>query len=156
MKRANLITHDPSPTDWEALVRSFPPEWPEDDLRTRISAQNKLARRCVVALDDDPTGTQTVHDIWVLTVYDQASITAALQDGEPALYLLTNTRSMPAGQAQALVRAAAANLIAAARSVRPSPRPGRAASMASAWFRRSPRAGATPPATSIGCAPASV
>jgi uncharacterized protein YgbK (DUF1537 family) len=105
---------DPLPVDWDSLIQDFPPIWPVDDLRARIAAQNKQSRRCVVALDDDPTGTQTVHNVWVLTVYDLDSLVVALQDEEPALYVLTNTRSLPAEQAQAVVRSAAINLIEAA------------------------------------------
>ena len=105
------------PIEWETLIQDLPSLWPENDLRKHIAAQNKFARRCVVAMDDDPTGTQTVHDIWVLTVYDIKSLTEALQDEEPALYILTNSRSLTTERAQEVIRSAATNLIEAARLV---------------------------------------
>ncbi|WP_172892347.1 four-carbon acid sugar kinase family protein [Micromonospora coxensis] len=53
------------------------------------------AQRCtVVVLDDDPTGTQTAHGVPVLTRWDVDTIAAELAAGPPALYLLTNSRSL--------------------------------------------------------------
>jgi uncharacterized protein YgbK (DUF1537 family) len=101
--------------EWDKFISSFPADWPQEDLRSQIAANNRLTRRCVVALDDDPTGTQTVHDIWVLTVYDQDSLIAALKDNEPALYILTNTRSLPQARAQEVIGAATRNLLQAAK-----------------------------------------
>jgi uncharacterized protein YgbK (DUF1537 family) len=42
-------------------------------------------------------------------------LTAALRDDEPAIYILTNSRSLPAAEAQELVGAATRNLIQAAK-----------------------------------------
>jgi len=50
----------------DAMLHSLPPEWPEDhvlDIQTLKESNSKI----LVVLDDDPTGTQTVHDIEVLT-----------------------------------------------------------------------------------------
>jgi hypothetical protein len=52
--------------DRDALLATLPPEWPKDlfpEIRERVQAPGKK----VVVLDDDPTGTQTVHHLWVLT-----------------------------------------------------------------------------------------
>ena len=64
-------------------------------------------------LDDDPTGTQTVHDIYVLTEWSVEALTAELQTDAPAFYILTNSRSLPLAEAQALNREIARNLVAA-------------------------------------------
>jgi uncharacterized protein YgbK (DUF1537 family) len=107
---------DIQPIDKEILLRGLPPVWEDNSLRQKIAEHNKQTRRCVVALDDDPTGTQTVHDIWVLTRWEVSDIRAALADGEPALYILTNSRSMPLHAAMAINREIAANLAEAARA----------------------------------------
>jgi len=72
------------------------------------------SRRKLVVLDDDPTGTQTMHGVDVLADWSVPSLAAALSDPRPCFYVLTNTRSLPAPDAAALVRAVAANLSAAA------------------------------------------
>src|SRR5262245_44290262 len=51
------------------------------------------ARR-VVFLDDDPTGTQTVRDLPVLTRWTFDDITWAMQQATPGFFVLTNTRSL--------------------------------------------------------------
>lgn len=48
-------------------------------------------RLCVV--DDDPTGTQTVHGLPVYTAWDQDALREALTDMPPTFYLSTNARS---------------------------------------------------------------
>lgn len=50
----------------DALLHSLPQEWPQDhviDIQKLKESNSKI----LVVLDDDPTGTQTVHDIEVLT-----------------------------------------------------------------------------------------
>jgi uncharacterized protein YgbK (DUF1537 family) len=100
------------------LLAHLPPLWPDETLRQQIARNNHEKQRCVIALDDDPTGTQTVHDIWVLTRWDVSDLRLALADGEPALYILTNSRSMPLVEAQQLNRDVAANLVQAAQAER--------------------------------------
>jgi hypothetical protein len=50
----------------EDLLRDLPPEWPQE-LLPLIREQVKASGRKIVVLDDDPTGTQTVHNTPVLT-----------------------------------------------------------------------------------------
>jgi uncharacterized protein YgbK (DUF1537 family) len=69
-----------------------------------------------VVLDDDPTGTQSVADLPVLTSWTVEDITWALGQGHPAFYILTNTRSLPEDDAAARNREIAANALAAART----------------------------------------
>jgi len=71
--------------------------------------------RKVAVLDDDPTGTQTVHDLWVVTDWTPAALRPVLADETPVFYVLTNSRSLPEGRAVALNREIAANLAAAAQ-----------------------------------------
>lgn len=48
----------------------------------------------LIVLDDDPTGTQSVAGIPVLTRWERSDLDAALRTGASAVYVLTNTRSL--------------------------------------------------------------
>jgi len=109
--------NEPQPVLFEDMIKQLPSPWQDGMLRRKIYEGNKESGRCIVALDDDPTGTQTVHDIWVLTSWDDESIRSALLDYEPALYFLTNSRSMPCANAQALNREIVTNLLRVAQQV---------------------------------------
>ena len=104
-----------SPKNKEVMLSNLPSIWPDDTLRDQIAQYVKKTNTCVVALDDDPTGTQTVQDIWVVTQWEVELLRSVLADGEPALYILTNSRSMPLSQAKSLNREIATNLVVAAR-----------------------------------------
>lgn len=84
---------------------ALPPEWPKPQ-RTRLEARLEAAlaqsRRKVVVLDDDPTGTQTVHGVEVLVRWDVSDLRRALAGTARTFYILTNSRSLPASQAKAL------------------------------------------------------
>jgi uncharacterized protein YgbK (DUF1537 family) len=54
----------------------------------------------IFVLDDDPTGTQTVHDVHVLTSWKSEDIKKALTYPEIITYVSTNTRSMDTEQAK--------------------------------------------------------
>jgi uncharacterized protein YgbK (DUF1537 family) len=84
-----------------ALFAALPPEWAED-LLPAVQQKVQASGRTVLVLDDDPTGTQTVHNIPVLTEWGPERLQAELNGGWPAIYLLTNSRSLPQQQAQAL------------------------------------------------------
>jgi len=74
--------------------------------------------RRVVVLDDDPTGTQTVTDVPVVTQWTGDDLRWALAQPTTALFVLTNSRSMPAAQAAAVTAQIMANLAAAAADLR--------------------------------------
>ena len=107
---------EPEPVLKAEYLSKLPPVWPDETLRGQIKVRNSQARRCIVALDDDPTGTQTVHDVWVLACWEVSDLRAALSDAEPVLYILTNSRSMPLDEAQRINREIAANLVKAAKA----------------------------------------
>ena len=100
-----------------ALFASLPPEWP-GDLMPAIRQAVAVSGRKVVVLDDDPTGTQTVHDIPVWTEWSVESLRAELANDFPAFFILTNSRSLPAAEAGELNREIARNLADAAVSDR--------------------------------------
>jgi uncharacterized protein YgbK (DUF1537 family) len=93
----------------EELLNALPAEWPED-LLPAIQEQVKKTGQKVVVLDDDPTGTQTVHDVTVLTTWPEEALVQALQEDEPVVYILTNSRSLPLSEAQAMNREISSHL----------------------------------------------
>ena len=64
----------------------------------------------IIVLDDDPTGSQTVHSCLLLTRWDVATLKQGLQDAAPLFFILTNTRGMSAAQAEQLTRKVCKNL----------------------------------------------
>lgn len=52
----------------------------------------------IIVLDDDPTGTQTVHDISVYTDWSFESIKNGFKEGNNLFYVLTNSRSFSVSQ----------------------------------------------------------
>ena len=101
--------------DKTALLDLLPAEWP-DDLLPEIREKVKAGGRKVVVLDDDPTGTQTVHGILVLTEWSVESLQAELLAGAPAFYVLTNSRALPGDEAAALYAEIGRNLRAASQA----------------------------------------
>jgi uncharacterized protein YgbK (DUF1537 family) len=93
---------------------ALPPEWPEDPMPAVRAALTRSRRRLVV-LDDDPTGTQTVYDLPVLTSWQVEALAQEFAAGTPVFYVLTNSRSLPSAPAAALMREIAGNLREAAR-----------------------------------------
>ena len=102
----------------DQTLGSLPPEWGQT-LLPAIHARVESTRRKVVVLDDDPTGTQTVHNVDVLTKWSLPLLEDALRSPETVVYLLTNSRSLPPRQARDLTREIATNLIAAREFHRP-------------------------------------
>jgi uncharacterized protein YgbK (DUF1537 family) len=74
-----------------------------------IRSGTKLA-----VIDDDPTGTQTVHGVQVFMDWSVASFRGALSRPEPLFFVSTNSRSLPRAEAEALAREVSGNLRAAA------------------------------------------
>lgn len=100
--------------DKSTTLAALPPEWPADLLPQIRQQAQQLARKLVV-LDDDPTGTQTVYDIPVLTEWSVESLAKELLAPEPVFYILTNSRSLPLPAAQALNAEIGRNLMAASQ-----------------------------------------
>jgi uncharacterized protein YgbK (DUF1537 family) len=93
---------------------SLPDAWP-GDLRPQIQAMDNAGKRKVVVLDDDPTGTQTVHGIPVLTDWSVETLEAQLSNDLPAFFILTNSRSFTLEVAQSINAEIGRNLNQAAR-----------------------------------------
>src|SRR6056300_886376 len=97
----------------QTLFDTLPPPW-EGDLLNNHSAQPNTQNHKLVVLDDDPTGTQTVHQIPVLTEWNVNQLKEEFANDLPCFYLLTNSRSLPTEEAKQLTREIARNLNQAA------------------------------------------
>ncbi len=64
----------------------------------------------IIVLDDDPTGSQTVHSCLLLLQWDVETLVLGLQDDSPIMFVLTNTRALPPDQADAVTREVCRNL----------------------------------------------
>ncbi|KAJ6340406.1 hypothetical protein OIU77_008210 [Salix suchowensis] len=100
----------------EVVLQSLPPEWPLDPIDD-IHRLNQSNSKTLVVLDDDPTGTQTVHDIEVLTEWSVESLVEKLRKKPKCFFILTNSRSLSSEKASALIKDICGNLSVAAKSV---------------------------------------
>ena len=98
-----------------ALGQSLPPPIDDPGLEERVQAAVADSGRKVVALDDDPTGVQTVHGVGVLAGWDAEALNAELRNVEPLFFILTNSRALPEARAVALNREIAGSLLEASR-----------------------------------------
>jgi uncharacterized protein YgbK (DUF1537 family) len=64
----------------------------------------------IIVLDDDPTGSQTVHSCLLLTKWDVETLRIGLADPSPIMFVLTNTRSLTPEDATAVTREVCRNL----------------------------------------------
>ncbi|QVL48463.1 MAG: four-carbon acid sugar kinase family protein [Thiocapsa sp.] len=67
----------------------------------------------IIVIDDDPTGSQTVHGCLLLTRWDPQTLIEAFDDVSPLFFVLSNTRGMDAAEATRVTREICVNLRAA-------------------------------------------
>ena len=84
------------------LLAHLPPEPDEASLFSEIRQAVARSKRKLVVIDDDPTGTQTVHNVELLTTWDRSLLAEALRADSQLFYILTNSRSMPQSDAARL------------------------------------------------------
>ena len=72
----------------------------------------------IIVIDDDPTGSQTVHSCLLLTRWDVDTLKQGLQDEAPLFFILSNTRAMEAQHAAEVTRTICQNLKQALESLR--------------------------------------
>jgi uncharacterized protein YgbK (DUF1537 family) len=93
----------------ESLHASLPPN-ERPDLTAEITGLIQKVDPKLIVLDDDPTGTQTVHDIPIVTKWTIEHLSRELTDSSPVSYVLTNSRSLDASATVALHREICSNL----------------------------------------------
>jgi uncharacterized protein YgbK (DUF1537 family) len=64
----------------------------------------------IIVLDDDPTGSQTVHSCLLLMRWDVETLRIGLADAPPIFFVLTNTRALTPEKAAAVTREVCHNL----------------------------------------------
>ncbi|KAL9237723.1 hypothetical protein vseg_012239 [Gypsophila vaccaria] len=98
----------------EQVLKSLLPEWsadPTDDIVNLCESNTKP----LVVLDDDPTGTQTVHDVEVLTEWSIESLSEQFRKKPKCFFILTNSRALSPDKASALMVDICSNLKTAAK-----------------------------------------
>ena len=71
------------------------------DSRKLIREANAQAETWVIVLDDDPTGSQSVHDTPVLTRWDEPDLNWAFDQPGNGFFILTNSRGLNDAEARA-------------------------------------------------------
>lgn len=71
----------------------------------------------IIVLDDDPTGSQTVHSCLLLMKWDLETLRLGLTDESPIFFILTNTRALTKEKAATLTREVCQNLKEAIKTV---------------------------------------
>ncbi|MFC3809521.1 four-carbon acid sugar kinase family protein [Lacihabitans lacunae] len=56
--------------------------------------------KTIIVLDDDPTGTQTVHGVPVITNWEKTTIETEYENKTPLFYILTNSRALVTAEAE--------------------------------------------------------
>lgn len=95
-------------SDLDALVHATSPHKDEIEALWRSSCAE--AASTVVVLDDDPTGTQTVHDVPVYANWDFSTLDDAFRAGDKMFFVLTNSRSFSEEKTTQVHREIAENL----------------------------------------------
>lgn len=100
------------------VLAAYPAEVriPAELVASTLAASNAETPRVLVVLDDDPTGTQSVADLPVLTRWEVEDFIWAFAQAKPAVYVLTNTRSLDPAEAAARNEEVVRNALAAAGS----------------------------------------
>lgn len=103
---------------YEELLALYPPSpsVTADDVRTAIKARQHPDPVFIV-LDDDPTGTQSVTDLPVLMAWDVEDFQWALAEQAPAIYVMTNSRSLDPHEARRITIEAVTNALSAAQDL---------------------------------------
>ena len=102
---------------FDDLLTGYPPPVETTAQQVREAAAARGKARVLIVLDDDPTGTQSVSDLPVLTDWSVESLVWALREQRPAVYVMTNSRSLDPEQAEARNREVARAAFAAADEV---------------------------------------
>ncbi len=82
-----------------------------DKIDVLLAEEITKSPRKIIVLDDDPTGVQTVHDVFVFTDWSVDSIRKGFAGQEKVFFLLTNSRGMTEQQSRDAHREIALNIM---------------------------------------------
>ena len=85
-----------------AALSRLPPPMRIPGARGTIRSSLEKSGTKLIVIDDDPTGTQTVHGVRVYLDWSESTLAAAFRREDPVFYVSTNSRSLPEAQAAAL------------------------------------------------------
>lgn len=105
---------EPAPIEKTTALARLGPEYPKTSLAQFHTVPRNHAK--VVVLDDDPTGTQTVHQVNVVIQWSKEVLSAQLTAPEPAFYILTNSRALPEPEAVQLTHQVMSDLCVASKT----------------------------------------
>ena len=97
----------------EALSRYAP--YNRAAVKSMLEKMLEKRKAKVIVLDDDPTGIQTVHDIYVYTDWTIESFRAGFAAPQSMFFILTNSRGMSSEETEREHRAMARNIAQAAK-----------------------------------------
>jgi uncharacterized protein YgbK (DUF1537 family) len=109
------LSEPQSPIDFVSRLAALAPIYPDDGLLAKIQHATNRLRNKIVVLDDDPTGSQAMRDVYVLTEWTVETLERELREPRPLFFMLTNTRSMSTAQAIAFQKDSADKLREASR-----------------------------------------
>ena len=82
----------------------------EADINAVLAKERASFHKKIIVLDDDPTGTQTVHNVFVYTDWEEATLLEAFRAPEQLFYILTNSRSFSAENTEKVHKEIAENI----------------------------------------------
>lgn len=95
------------------VLALFPPQ-DHKEVWERLGQELRQLNHKIVVLDDDPTGVQTVHGIYVYTNWSKESLREAFEDSRNLFFILTNSRGLTAGETETLHEEIAENIASVA------------------------------------------
>ena len=97
------------------LTQNLPPARTVAEARAEIAKQLTESRTQLVVVDDDPTGTQTVHGVRVYMDWSHETLRQALTSGNTASFISANTRALKSDEVRELARTIGQHVREAAR-----------------------------------------
>ncbi len=97
-----------------SVLESYPVADQEEIHRLYLEERKDFDRKIVV-LDDDPTGVQTVHGVYVYTDWSPENLLEGMEEENQMFFLLTNSRSFSPEKTEEVHRALARRTVEAAR-----------------------------------------
>jgi uncharacterized protein YgbK (DUF1537 family) len=82
----------------DTLLANYPASKPTPP--TQLAAIASQAGSFLIVIDDDPTGSQSVADVPVLTSWSQPDLAWAMAQNRPVIFVLTNSRSVDSATAE--------------------------------------------------------
>ncbi|WP_228489229.1 four-carbon acid sugar kinase family protein [Raineyella fluvialis] len=104
-------------TSLEELVAGFRPPRPVSAEEVREAIIDAGLEQVLVVLDDDPTGTQSVAGLPVLTGWEADDFRWAFSQSAAAIYVMTNSRSLAPDTAEAVTREVVTTAVDVARQM---------------------------------------